>query len=474
MYQSAGYLKGLAAALLFAAMPAMCADLLVDDFTNPDASHLKWINTDQGTLTHSVAGGSCTLDNSASSSIGEYKHDFGASKPAVFTLSYVLKSVQGSIAGAFFCRQPDSRTGYILTTASQEGSRFVAVYKITVSGTSISAASIFYEKSFDLNPTDNKLTVSKSGSTFHVYANDFFVGGFTDASYNAGDISLVTWNNTKAVFGAVRVTDDFKPGSGRTSFSDNFNGNGLKYWEYLTSVDGPAPTIGEVDGKLKITSRDSGAAWLYVNIADLTDFTARVEVSHISGKLTSPYGFFLIGENASTQMVKFFIMAGRYYAVWKSGAESYTPALSTAIRGSGASSDGSVYIDTLTIRKNANSPTYEFLANGQPLAINLGQVNFSIKAIGLFCENDVTLAFDNFDVKQNNPVSILKDGNKPTSPKPSSVTTRNSVYYDLRGRRRYSAIASTQGNGARVRAAGLYVNKNGREAVAKKGLVTDK
>jgi hypothetical protein len=462
------YLKGTAVALLIAAAPTLCAELFVDDFTDAPASRDKWVNADQNTtppLSVSVGGGSCTLDNGARPYIGEYAHSFGANKPAVFTLSYTLKSVQGdNIAGALFCKQPDSRRGYILTANGDA----VVVYKLTVSGTSIDAESVFAKKSFDLKPADNKLTVSKSGQTFHIFANDAFAGSFTDATYNTGDLSLVTFSGIKAVFGAVRVTDDFTPGNARTSFSDDFNGNNLKYWRKDISSGDAAPAIAEADGKLKMTSGANSGAYIYIDI-DLSDFNAKVDVSHISGPLTSIYGFFLMGENTS-QMVKFFIQGGRYYAVWKNGDPSYTTKSNSKIRGSGQDI-GAVLTDTLEIRKNADSPTFEFIANGEPLEIAPIQLGFAIKSIGLFCEDGLAVAFDNFSVKQNGSVSsVCWGGNKkPVTRSQSPTATRSHAFYDLRGRKRYSAAASAQRGRATVRAAGIYVNKNGREAAVRKG-----
>jgi hypothetical protein len=457
------YLKGTAATLLIAAAPALCAELFFDDFTDAAASHVKWANLDQSTMNHSVSGGSCTLDNSASQYIGEYKHEFGANKPAVFTLSYLLKSKQGSnIAGALFCRQSDSRSGYILTLNGDN----VAVYKVTATSTSINADPIFYQKSFDLKPADNKLTVSKSGSTFNVFANDVFAGSFTDASYGAGDLSFVMFNGTKAVFGETRVTDVFTTGSPRTSFSDDFNGNGLKYWRNDFVGSGP---IEERDGNMIMTASANGGVWPYIDI-DLTDFEAVVEVRHLSGPLTSPYGIFIKGTNAATEMINFAILGGRYYAAWKSTDPSYTPVSNSKILGS-AGDAPIILIDTLVIRKKAGSSNYEFLANGEPLAINLGQVNFSIKSIGLFCESGVSVAFDNFHVEQTGSnTSILRDGNKkPAARKPSPVITGSRAFYDLRGRKRYIAATQTRDSRATVRTAGMYVNKNERDVVVRKG-----
>jgi len=463
-------LSGAFAALLIAAAPALCANLLLDDFTDPVASLIdNWIksNVSSDVTTATVNGGSLAIDNPSGQYLGEYIHSFGANKPATFTLSYILKSIQGNLAGALFCRQPgDNPSGYLLTTEGET----VFVYKVAVGNSGIRAEPIFYKNSFDMKPTDNELTVSKNGSSFNVFVNGEFQGSFTDASYNTGDLSLLLFNNTKIVLGKLQVTDEFKSGGARTSFSDNFNGNNLKYWRQdITSASGPKPSVNESDGKLKMVTGADAAAYIYVDI-NLTDFDAKVEATHLSGKLDSPYGLLLVG-NGSSQMVKFFILGNGSYATWKSGDARYNPVSNTKIRGGRGHQLGIELTDTITLRKKKDSPNYEFLVNGEPLAIDLGPVNFPIKGIGLFSESEMTVAFDNFNVKQNTTVSIIKDNKKQISRNPSSLVTRSHAFYDMRGRQRYTTT-STQGR-VQTKAAGIYVNKNGRDVATRKSRVAN-
>jgi len=456
------YLSGAFAALLAATAPALCADLLVDDFTDAAASHIKWMNTDESTLNTSVNGGSCTLDNSASQFIGEYKHVF-SSKPSVFTLSYVLKSVTGSsIGGAFFCRQPDSRSGYILTVKNGN----VAVYKVTASGTSIDAITIFQKESFDLNAANNKLTVSKSGSKFNVFVNDAFVGAFTDASYNTGDLSLVTFGNVKAVFGKVQVTDVFTEASPRTSFSDNFNGNGLKYWNPLKVG---SPTVNEGNGVLTVKTNAGGdAAWLYVDF-EHPNFTAKIETSHKSGSKTATYGFVLVGDppagQATIPMAYFAITGSREFAMW-SGASANLESNPAIL---GAAAGGQFFVDNLEIKKSSASPAYEFLANGTALGtFSAANVGFNVIGVGLFCYGDlVEVAFDNFSIVKEGSTLAINNGSKQISRAKPPLTNRDRAFYDMRGRKRYS-ITSTPSR-IQTRAAGVYINKNGRDVAVRKG-----
>jgi hypothetical protein len=452
------YLSGALAALLAAAAPAFCADLLVDDFTDPLASHDKWVNTDE-TLIHTVGGGSCTLDNSASPYIGEYRHVF-SNKPAVFTLSYILKSVTGtSIAGAFFCRQPDSRSGYILTVDGN----IALVYKVTTSGTSINAAPIFQKESFDLNPANNKLSVSKSGSKFNVFANDAFVGSFTDASYNSGDISLITFSNIKAVFGTVQVTDVFTEASPRTSFTDNFNGNNLKYWQSLKLG---SPSVKEGNGVLTINTGAGDVSWMYIDF-EYPNFTAKVETSHRSGSKSSLYGLVLVGEASPGQsipMAYFAINGNREYGTWTTSATSNLET-NTAVRG--AAVGGTFFVDTLSVKKSSNQSVYEFFANGKLLAsYPAANVSFKVVGVGLYCDSDLGITIDNFSLLKEGSTSITW-GPKQISRAKSPIITRDHTFYDMRGRKRYSTTPTP--NRVQTRAAGVYVNKNGRDVTVRKG-----
>jgi hypothetical protein len=454
------YFSGALAALLAAAAPALCADLFADDFTDAAASHGKWVNKNSNYLSHSVAGGSCILENSSSEYNGEYFHDFGANKPATFTLSYVQKLVQGKDAGAFFCRQAGNAfSGYFIILRGGD----LIVWKLTNG----SSSSIF-EKSvdFDLKATDNKFTVSKSGTKFNVFVNDVFAGSFTDAAYNSGDLSLFVDPKTKAVFGAVQVTDVFTEASPRTSFSDNFNGNGLKYWEILKSG---SPSATEAGGVLTVRTAVNEAAWIYIDF-EHPNFTAKIEASHRSGSKTSQYGFVLIGDGAPGQtipMAYFAITGDRGYAIWKTGAITELVTNPAIL---GAANGGTFFVDNLELKRSEGSSAYEFLANGTPLAtFPASNVGFNAVGIGLFCYGDLEVAFDNFSViKEGSTLAINRDS-KQISRAKSPLATRDRAFYDMRGRKRYSVTSAP--NRLQTRAAGVYINKNGRDVAVRKGRV---
>jgi hypothetical protein len=461
MHKSFSYFKGAAVAVLLAAGTGAGAELFSDDFTNAAASHNKWINLDPNTLNTSVNGGSCTLDNGASQYVGEYRHYFDAnSKPATFTLSYTLKSVQGNnIAGALFCGQPNSRNGYILTAKGG----FVTVYKITT-GNNVEANSVLHKESPYLNSDNNELTVSKSGSTFHVSANGFLVGTFTDATYNSGDISLITFHQVKAVFGAVRVTDDFTEGGTITYFHDEFDDGTLhRYWKTLSTVNNPS--VNEANGVLTVTTPTADAAvWMYVGF-EHQNFTAEIETNHVSGSESSTYGLVIIGDgttpDGNTPMAYFSINDNRQFSIWTTASSSYYLEPNAAINGTGQT-------DRLEIKKTSGSSEYVFSANGTRLGgLNAADLGFSkIAGVGIYCYDGLSVAFDNFKVLKEGSSTSVKPGTGQVSRAPSSVINRNSAFYDLRGRKRYSAI--TPAGRAQTRAAGIYVSKNGRDVVVRK------
>ncbi|MDR2591764.1 MAG: hypothetical protein LBC59_03045 [Chitinispirillales bacterium] len=457
------YLSGAFAALLAVAAPTLGANLLVDDFTDAAASHSKWVNKNSSYLNHTVAGGSCTLDNTSPTYAGEYSHDFGANKPTTFTLSYVQKSVQGHDAGAFFCRQPGNEfSGYFITLRGSD----VFVWKLS-NGNSVGNSIFSKAVGYALNSTGNMLTVSKSGTTFNVFVNDAFAGSFTDAMYNSGDLTLFVDPSTKAVFGPVQVTDTFKEGSSQTSFSDDFNDNSLSgYWQVLKSG---SPSAIEANGVLTIKTVTDEAAWMYVDF-EHQNFTAKIEASHKSGLKSSTYGFVLVGEAAAGQtipMAYFAITGDREYAMWTPGTTANYQQNMAIL---GAASGGLFFVDKLEIKKSAASSAYEFLANGTQLATYpAATVNFNVIGVGIFCYGDLEIAFDNFSVLKEGSTSLINRGSKQISRNPSSVITRDHAFYDMRGRKRYTTASTT--SRAQTRAAGIYVNKNGRDVAVKKGRV---
>jgi len=451
------YIIGASAALLVAATQAFCADLLVDDFTDEGASHPKWMISNSDILSATIGGGSCTLVNSSNQSIAEYLHTFSP-KPSTFTASYLIKSLSsGGDAGLFFCRA-SALNGYYLTV--YHGS--VAVFKY-VNG---NGTSVFFGNDYDLKPSDNKFTVSKNDSKFNIFVNDVFQGSFTDDLYPSGDISLFVGNGTSAVFGDFRMTDVFTEGSPRTSFSDNFEGNNLKYWN-TAKIGSPSATEGGGVLTVNTKSSENSVLWMYVDF-EHANFTAKVEARYSSGSKSSEYGLVLIGEPPAGQtnipMAHFAINGDREYAVWGPNDNTYTPEKKQDILGAG-------YVDHIEIRKSTDSQYYEFFANNTPIATYpAASVTFKVVGVGIFCSGDLEVTFDNFSLQKEGTPTSVNWNQKQISRAPSSLTPRSHAFYDLRGRKRYTAATSNLGR-AQVRAAGIYVNKTGRDVAVRKGKV---
>jgi len=455
--------------VFLAAAAASGAILLEDDFTDPEESHMKWMKSSDN-MTVTVDGGSCALSNMGQG-IGEYLHTFAAPKPSTFTISYTLKSQTGggNNSGVLFCKQPDTYNGYFLTV---DGGDTLAVYKMVQSETSIGGDRIYYKKSFDINPSNNEISVSKIGSRIVFFANGRYVGEFTDNSYDSGDLALFLFSNATAVFGPVRVTNEFTNGEPSTYFSDSFDNGRSKYWKYLNS--GGNPEISDAGGVLSVTTVANVWSWNYVDVA-LTDFEARVEVRHVDGGVTSNdlYGILLLGDappNEPIPMLHFGITGNRGYSIWspRDGDIIPVPVQNSAIRGS-AGAAAVVYIDTLVVKKKAGAAVYEFIVNGQPISVDYGIVNFPITGAGIFSSGGMVVAYDNFEAKREGAVSIkfsrntqrtLRGGNK-------AAKSANNVFYDLRGRKRYTVNSQTSGR-MQMRSAGMYINENGREVSVRK------
>jgi hypothetical protein len=298
--------------------------------------------------------------------------------------------------------------------------------------------------------------------------NDVFQGKITDAQYASGDVSLFVHKNTSAVFGAFYMTDVFTEGKPRAYFADDFDSGRSKYWKYLSS--GGNPEISDAGGTLNVKTADGVTSWMYIDLAP-TDFEARVHVRHVAGATGAgdKYGIVLLGDAPSGShipMVHFGITGNRRYLIWSTNDNPLpVPQQSTAIKGS-AGPSAVEYIDTLQVKKVSGSSKYEFIVNGQTIA-DYPVVNFPITGIGIFTDAGMTIAYDNFEAKKEGATSIKFNRNPQQTIRNGKVIKNvNNVFYDLRGRKRYAA--NPQATDRTIRAAGVYVNQNGRE------LLTDK
>jgi len=451
--------------VFLAATFAIGGVLLDDNFTNPAESHAQWLNTSDD-MTVTVNSGSCALENT-SQYPGAYLHTLSAPKPSTFTISYTLKSQTGGAtkSGALFCKQADAYTGYFLTVGENQ----LVLYNMTQTGDGISWTPIYSKNSFDINPSDNEITVSKIGSRIVFSANGKYVGELTDNTYSSGDLALFLSGGTTAVFGPVRVTNEFTDGEPRAYFLDNFDNGRSKYWNYVKN--GGNPEISSANGTLTIKTGAGVYSWMYVDM-EHTDFAARVDVRHLGGGTTinHVYGIVLTGDaplgGGQIPMVYFGITGGRRYSVWSTAdPERPDPVLSSNIKGS-AGETAVVYIDTLEVSKKSGSSTYEFAVNGQALSTDYPVVDFTVTGIGIFNYPDIQIQFDNFEAEKEGATSIRFSRNTPRTLRGSkAVKSANNVFYDLRGRKRYTV---NPGQRIPMRSAGMYINENGREVSVRK------
>lgn len=438
-------LKAVFIPVLFTAVVASGAELLNDDFSDPSVSRDLWLqNLPEEMMTVTVDGGSCQIVNSSEYS-SHYMHSFSDPKPSTFTLSFVLESTSAEgNAGVVFCKQgtEDALNGYYVTVIEEQ----VVVYKCENS----SAENIFQEKSFDFVSGENKIMISKDGAVFNAFVNDAFVGTFTDENgYSYGDVAFSVSGNTEAVFGSFLMTDQFTEGSVPTSFHDDFEDDTIKRWLRLEDK----ASVEENGGVLNVTTASEANLWMYTELA-LENFEARVEVSHKAGSSTASYGLILLGDGSPVPMVYFGIRGDRRFYVAQA-QENFSPALSAAVNG--ASDNGTdFYVDTLEIRKSADTDIYEFLVNGVSLE-EYTNVSFDITGVGLFADPDLELEFDNFSAAQTGTSPV---GREMRVQNPSVIRNRGlRGTFDLLGRK--AAPVSGRSFG-KSRAAGVYVNDRGR------------
>jgi hypothetical protein len=362
-----------------------------------------------------------------------------------------------------FCRQNTTNfNGYHITTRNDT----LVVFKFINNNYS----SVFYGKSWDINKTgDNLITVSKSGSKFHLFVNDIFQGEFTDSQWDSGDIALFLLPNSSITLGTVSMTDEFQ--NRPNSFSDNFSDINLKYWqhiEYLQSVKPELSINGQAGLNAKINSNSPLGMYIEVNS---TEFEASVGVTHSSGSTTIPYGILLVGEapsGAPPPMIYFGIRGDQRFSI--TGANgTQGPTSNSNIIGQAPF----LAVDNIVVKKSAASSTFEFIVNGTTLSNDLPVGEFKTVGIGLFSYNtqgseSMQLIFSNFSAEWKNTTSITwKPNQRPTNG--SKYLTKNSgkTYYDLMGRKRFS-VGQPLSKGVQTRAAGMYLNEQGREIRVRK------
>jgi hypothetical protein len=358
-----------------------------DDFGDALASRQKWTPTLDN---NAVADGKLTINNT--SVVGNVLYTARITeKPSSFTLSFTANSILDNKGGVFFCKQ-NGFNGYEITTKYDT----VVVYKY-VGG---SGNSVLYKKCFDLNTNgNNKFIVSKSGNRFNVFVNDVFFDSFNDDTYDSGDISLHLKPNSSAIFDDIKLTDEFIQEVFRTEFSDNFDGNGLKYWSFF----GNNGERNEENGVLRV---NNSAEQNFRGVVDLKlgdEFSAKIETKFLSGNDASAYGIILEGEPKDNfrQIIYFAIRADTYFYITSGGKTTLesNPAIFGNFEG---------YTDKLEVRKNAGTPMYEFYANGELLAEY--PADFDIIKIGIFADADLEIAFDNFyGGKEGSSVSIYNN-----------------------------------------------------------------
>lgn len=440
------------------------AIIFEDDFSDPLASHGKWTPS----LAAHVNGGSCALSNNSTQYGETYTHNLGVIKPSTFTLSFILKPGLSGDAGMFFCKASTGFNSYYITI---RGDTLVA--RKYIDGNSTSNDVLHYKKSFDINKTgDNLITVSKTGSKFHLFVNDRFQGEFIDNQFPSGDIAILLFPNSSAAFGPVSMTNEFKDDR-PNSFSENFTDNNLKYWQFVPYIESVKPGLSVYQqAGLDVKVNSNSPLGMYIDV-NSSEFEVSVDVNHSGGSLTSSYGIILVGEGTSFPMIHFGIRGDRkFYITGEKGPQGPTENL--AINGHVDIPGGVPVLDNLVVKKSAESSNFEFIVNGTTLS-NIPADGFKLAGIGLFSDRTkepelMNLLFFNFSAEWENTVTSIswKPNQRPAIGHKPFIPNNGHTFYDLRGRKRFTIGQQPLSRGARTQSAGMYLNEQGREIRVRK------
>jgi hypothetical protein len=157
-------------------------------------------------------------------------------------------------------------------------------------------------------------------------------------------------------------------------------------------------------------------------------------------------------------MTHFTINGDRSWCILRNDGKNAAVAKNIAVRG--AADQGSFFVDTLKVQKRSGSSKYEFSVNGTVLADTNLALGFDIVGIGLFCEEDLNLEFDNFYAGQEGATSI-KWNPQQAARKTPVIKNKSVVSYDLLGRKRVTPLGANRVSTKIPN--GMLLNEHGRE-----------
>jgi hypothetical protein len=282
-----------------------------------------------------------------------------------------------------------------------------------------------------INAGENRLAVSKTGSTFQLACNGVLLTDLTDDSYSGDSAGLQIGAASRAVFRSATVTDQFRSFGAKKYFADDFEDGVMNGWSVWTNPAG----VSEASGALSFGVNDSAARTIVYSQLDFVGSDIQVETSQLGGKDSSFYGLILMDfyvEYDSTyqknvtryRSFTYYINKAGQYAAFTSAASAFTPVGSDAITGTD---------DIITITSD-----YDFLVNGQTLVTGseLGEP-YEFEAIALVAFSDADVAFDNFQAGDSSASAILVDQRPSIMPLGETFEIGGTgIIYDALGRGR--------------------------------------
>lgn len=228
-------------------VPVKAATLFSDDFSDTNASKIKWIWLGNNT-SMTFSGGAAVLKNTDAVYTGFLVHNF-ATKPSKFSLSVTFTTTAPVNGVGLMCclSTSPSVTGY---TVQLGGSQNIFSYKYTASGGTLVIPN---KSSSFINTLSNTIIVSKSADTFNIFANGHYITRFNDTQFGSGDIAILVPPQSQVTIDNVLMTDQFLIDNTPTCFADSFKTTGLEGWN--TSAMMGAATVGA--GRLVLNNTDT-------------------------------------------------------------------------------------------------------------------------------------------------------------------------------------------------------------------------
>jgi hypothetical protein len=226
-------------------------------------------------VTATYSNGAATIVNSDAEYMWYISHSM-ATKYSNFTLSATVTFPANAASGVgVICCKTDS--GAIIVQLGTLQNLNVTQFTAKEQKTLLDVYNSF------VTTTSNVITVSKRESTFNFFCNGNFLGSatVTDSRFTAGgDIGMMLADKTSATFDDFVMTDDFKTGSNRTCYSDDFNRADMTGW-YIYTVTGTAQPSG---GQMVMTNTDGVLSSLLFTHGDYTKASLKTVAEFRSGK----------------------------------------------------------------------------------------------------------------------------------------------------------------------------------------------